>query len=132
LLVDGCFRKTGSHQPTKLIMNWNPLTSAAEIDAIIERSHNVPCLILKHSTRCSISFMAKHRLEASWDFPSTEIEPFFLDLIANRNISNEIANRFDVFHESPQILVIRNGECILDASNLDISVDEIKEVLDWR
>lgn len=122
-------KKTGSHQPTKLIMNWNPLTSAVEIDAIIERSHKVPCLILKHSTRCSISFMAKHRLEATWDFSSTEIEPFFLDLISHRNISNEIANRFDVFHESPQILVIRNGECILDDSHLDISVDEIKEVL---
>ncbi|MCF8243964.1 MAG: bacillithiol system redox-active protein YtxJ [Saprospiraceae bacterium] len=110
-------------------MTWNPLTSTAEIDAIIERSNQVPCLIFKHSTRCSISFMAKHRLEGTWDFSVSHIEPFYLDLIEHRNISNEIAQRFEVYHESPQILLIKNGECILDASHLDISVDEIKEVL---
>ena len=119
----------GSHQPTNLNMTWNPLTAASEIDAIIERSHQVPCVILKHSTRCSISFMALHRLEATWKFSPTQLEPFFLDLIRYRNISDEIASRFEVFHESPQILLIRNGDCILDASHLDISVDEIKEVL---
>jgi bacillithiol system protein YtxJ len=110
-------------------MNWNPITAPTEIDAIIERSHQVPCLILKHSTRCSISFMAKHRLEANWSFSPTQIEPFFLDLLSYRNVSNEISSRFQVFHESPQILVIKNGECILDASHLDISVEEIKDVL---
>lgn len=73
--------------------------------------------------------MAKHRLEATWDFSAAQIEPFFLDLISYRNISNEISSRFQVFHESPQILLIKNGECILDASHLDISVEEIKEVL---
>ncbi|MBK9015765.1 MAG: bacillithiol system redox-active protein YtxJ [Saprospiraceae bacterium] len=110
-------------------MTWNPLTSTSEIDSIVERSYQVPCLIFKHSTRCSISYMAQHRLEGSWDLPASQIEPFYLDLISYRNISNEIASRFEVFHESPQILVIKNGECILDASHLDISVEEIKEVL---
>ena len=61
--------------------------------------------------------------------PAAKIEPFYLDLINHRKVSNEIAARFEVFHESPQILVIKNGECILDASHLDISVEEIKEVL---
>ena len=110
-------------------MTWNPLISATEIDAIVERSHQVPCLIFKHSTHCNISFIAKLRLEATWDFSASQIEPIFLDLIAFRTISNEISTRFEVYHESPQILVIKNGECILDASHLDISVEEIKEVL---
>ena len=61
-------------------MTWNPLTSASEIDAVIERSNQVPCLIFKHSTRCSISFMAKHRLEATWDFPAAQIEVERFDL----------------------------------------------------
>lgn len=110
-------------------MTWNTLNSSQGIDAIIERSHQVPCLIFKHSNRCSISFMAQKRLESTWDLPGSEVEPFYLDLISYRNISNEIASRFQVFHESPQILLIKNGECIHDASHLDISVDEIKEVL---
>lgn len=119
----------GSHQPTKINMTWNPLTSSSQIDAIIERSHQVPCLILKHSTRCSISFMALHRLESNWTGVEEHVEPFYLDLISYREISNEIASRFEVYHESPQILLIKNGECILDASHLDISISEINEVL---
>ena len=110
-------------------MNWNSLTSAYELNQIIERSHQVPCLIFKHSTRCSISFMAKHRLEEKWDFDATKLEPYYLDLFSYRNVSNEVAERFQVFHESPQILLIKDGECVHDASHLDISVEEIKEVL---
>jgi bacillithiol system protein YtxJ len=114
------------------MMTWNQLTSANDIDAIIERSHQVPCLILKHSTRCSISFMALHRLEGKWDFSDAQIEAYFLDLLSYRNLSNEIANRFQVHHESPQILLVKDGECIHDASHLDISVEEIREVLDFQ
>jgi bacillithiol system protein YtxJ len=110
-------------------MDWNTLTTTQDLNQIVDRSHNVPCLIFKHSTRCSISFMAKHRLEEKWDFSATQIEPYYLDLISNRNVSNEIADRFQVYHESPQILLIKNGECVHDASHLDISVEEIKEVL---
>jgi len=112
-------------------MNWNTINSPSDIDAIVERSNQVPCLILKHSTRCSISFMALHRLESAWDFKASQIEPYFLDLLDFRPISNEISQRFKVHHESPQILLIKNGECFHDASHLDISVDEIKTALDY-
>jgi bacillithiol system protein YtxJ len=111
-------------------MNWHPLTSSQQLDHISERSSQVPVLIFKHSTRCSISFMAKHRLESDWNFNDEEIEPYYLDLIAHRNISGEIAERFAVHHESPQILLIKDGECVLDASHLDITVEEIKEMID--
>lgn len=72
--------------------------------------------------------MAKYRLEEDWDFSASEIEPYYLDLIAHRDISNEISERFSVHHESPQILLIKDGECVLDASHLDITVEEIREV----
>lgn len=111
-------------------MNWHPLTSFQQLDHISERSSQVPVLIFKHSTRCSVSFMAKLRLESDWDFSNEEIEPYFLDLIAFRSISAEVAERFAVHHESPQILLIKDGECVLDASHLDITVEEIKEMLD--
>ena len=110
-------------------MNWIPLESVDQINNIIERSKEVPCIIFKHSTRCSISSMAKFRLEGDWDFSNKEIEPYFLDLIAFRNISNQVAEQFSVYHESPQILLIKDGECTYDSSHLDITVNELKEGL---
>lgn len=110
-------------------MNWIPLHAAEQIDAIIERSKTVPCLIFKHSTRCNISAIAKYRLEDDWDFSEQALEPYYLDLLAFRPLSQLISEKFQVHHESPQILIISGGECTHDASHLDISVAEIKDVL---
>ncbi len=112
-------------------MNWQPLDSLPQLEALIKRSYEIPCLIFKHSTRCSISFVAKMRLESAWDFTDEQIVPFFLDLISYRNISNEVAERLSVHHESPQILFLVNGECVLEASHMDINVDEIKKQFDF-
>jgi bacillithiol system protein YtxJ len=110
------------------MISWNKITTVAQLDAIAERSNTVPCLILKHSTTCSISAMAKTRLERNWDFNAADIEPYYLDLLSFRPISAAIAERFQVHHESPQVLLIRNGECIYDASHLDISVEELRDI----
>lgn len=110
-------------------MNWIPLNTEHQVAEIIARSSQVPCLILKHSTRCSISSIAKHRLEDDWSFNPEELEPYYLDLIAHRSISANLAEEFQVHHESPQVLLIVDGECIYDASHLDISVAELKEVI---
>jgi bacillithiol system protein YtxJ len=108
---------------------WEKLTSIAQVDDIIEQSARVPCLIMKHSTRCSISSLALHRLEDDWDFAPEKIKAWYLDLLAHRDVSAHLSKHFDVHHESPQILLIRDGECFFDASHLDISVEEIKEQL---
>jgi bacillithiol system protein YtxJ len=71
--------------------------------------------------------MAKMRLEQNWDFKADEVEVYYLDLLQYRSISNEIAERFGVYHESPQLLLIQNGSCVYDASHLDISVAELKD-----
>ena len=104
-------------------MNWIPLTNEEQLAIITQRSSNVPQLIFKHSTRCSISTMAKSRLERS--APPPGIEFHFLDLIQYRQVSNRIAEVFSVHHESPQVLLIRNGECIYEESHNAISMDEI-------
>jgi bacillithiol system protein YtxJ len=108
------------------MIKWIPLESEQQLNALTERSKTVPCLILKHSTTCSISAMAKTRLERQWDFTNEEIEPYYLDLLKYRPISHAIAEKFSVHHESPQILLIRNKECTYDASHLDISVTELR------
>ncbi len=110
------------------MINWISVASENEIEAIKERSNEIPCVIFKHSTRCPISSIAKLRLEDNWDFNNNEMEAYFLDLIRYRSVSNYIADTFDVHHESPQILLIKNGDCTYESSHLDITVDELKEV----
>jgi len=110
-------------------MNWIPLESVNQVNQIVERSKEIPCVIFKHSTRCSISSMAKFRLEGDWDISEKKIETYYLDLIAHRDVSNYISEEHSVFHESPQIILINDGEVVYDESHLDITVDDLKESL---
>lgn len=106
-------------------MNWTDLNDVAQLETIKKDSHQQPQLIFKHSTRCSISSMVKNRLDRS-EIPAG-IQFYYLDLIAHRDVSNKIAADFFVEHESPQVLLIRNGECIYDESHNGITMDEIAE-----
>ena len=107
-------------------MNWKEIAQLAEIEAIIKKSHSLPQVIFKHSTRCSISSMAKNRLEKN-TFPS-HVDFYFLDLIKHRSISNAIEDTFHVMHESPQVLIIRDGKCVYDESHNGIRMEEILEM----
>ena len=109
------------------MINWISLKQNEQIKEIIERSKEVTCLLFKHSTRCHISTIVKYRLEEDWDFHADDLEPYYLDLIKYRSVSNAIADTFSIQHESPQVVLIKNGECIYDASHLDITVGELKE-----
>lgn len=93
-------------------------------------SHLQPVVLFKHSTRCSISGTALNRLERHWkDSEMADVKPYHLDLIAHRPISNRIAQVFGVEHQSPQLLLIRKGECVFNASHLDISYSDLKQRL---
>jgi len=106
-------------------MSWIHLTDLEQLKAIKANSNSKPQIIFKHSTRCSISTVAYNRLQKS-EVPAGA-DFYYLDLLANRQISNAIAEQFHVHHESPQVLLIRNGECIYDESHMAISMDEIAE-----
>lgn len=112
-----------------MAINWNPLNSEADIELIKAQSKDAPCLIFKHSTRCNLSGVAKYRLESDWDFSADGVKAYFLDLLQYKSVSNRIADTFQVFHESPQVLLIINEECVYDASHLDISAAELREAL---
>ncbi len=107
-------------------MEWHEIQSVNDIETIIDRSRVVPCLILKHSTRCPISTMAKSRLEMGWDLDDTQVEAYYLDLIQNREVSNYIADEFGVYHESPQALLIEDGKCTRNASHMNIRVADLR------
>lgn len=108
-------------------MNWLAIESLTDLEKAVDDSSMVQfkaVVIFKHSTRCSISSTAKFRLESKWvDDP--QIPVYYLDLIKYRELSNKIAQDFLVQHESPQVLVIKDQQCIYQASHLSISAPEI-------
>jgi len=106
-------------------MNWITLQSESQLEDILKNSAHRPQVIFKHSTRCSTSALVKNRLERAAKPQAHDIEFYYLDLLSF--ISNKIAETFRVHHESPQVLIIRNGKCIYDESHLGISMDEIAD-----
>jgi bacillithiol system protein YtxJ len=110
-------------------MQWNNITKLNELPEIVERSASVPQMIFKHSTRCYISKSVLQQLEHEWSLDVDTVQPVFVDLIAHRDVSNAIADLFKVRHESPQALLIRNGEVVYHASHEQISADAISSAL---
>jgi len=108
-------------------MNWINLDSITLLDKIAQQSFSKAQLLFKHSTRCSISTVAKGRLDNS--NLDSDFDCYYLDLIAHRDISAAIAEKFSVHHESPQVILIKNGACFYDESHNGIRVDEILEAL---
>ena len=108
-------------------MNWKNLNDMAGWRLIQSSSFSRIQVVFKHSTRCSISSMAKARIEKQ--LLLSEDEFYLLDLLNHRDISNAIAQDLEVTHESPQILVIKDGACIYHASHSEIRYEEVKEVL---
>lgn len=106
-------------------MSWITLNSEEQLEAINQKSFEKPQLIFKHSTRCSISSVIKNRLYKN-DLPQA-IDFYYLDLIANRSVSNKIADQYHVEHESPQVLLIKDGKCIFNESHSAIYMEDIVE-----
>ena len=106
-------------------MNWIDLNHAQQLADIKELSKARPQVIFKHSTRCSISTMAKSRLERN--APPDTGDFYFLDLLRYRSLSNQVAEDFSVTHESPQILLIKNTRCVYEESHSGIRMEELIE-----
>ncbi|MBS1943399.1 MAG: bacillithiol system redox-active protein YtxJ [Bacteroidetes bacterium] len=106
-------------------MEWKELDSIVELDRIDQLSKGQPVLIFKHSTRCAISKAALNRLERAWTAEdAARHRVYYLDLLAHRDISDAVATRYHVQHESPQALVIHNGTCTHCASHTAITYAE--------
>ena len=106
-------------------INWIQLEDLGQINEIITLSEEMPVIIFKHSTRCSISRMALKNFENEYDLGES-VAAYFLDLISFREVSNEIASRFNVVHQSPQLLLIVGGKSVYDVSHSSIDAQELK------
>ena len=111
-------------------IKWAQLESSKQLEDLIQNSTAKPQLIFKYSSRCDLSYTMLNRLENDWQPNETDnIDTIFLDILSARELSNSVENKFGIRHESPQVLVIKNGECIYDDSHMRINYNRIKECL---
>jgi len=108
---------------------WNDLTELKQLDTIVAESAQTPVLIFKHSTRCPVSRMALRNFEQEYDIEEGKLKAYYLDLLEHRDISNEIAERFGVYHQSPQVILIRDGKAVYDTSHSDIDAATVQKKL---
>jgi bacillithiol system protein YtxJ len=111
-------------------MNWNALTELHQLTEIEQQSEENTILIFKHSTRCSISRVALDRLQRNWrEEEMPMVKPYFLDLITYRKISDQISEKFGIYHESPQVIMLKNKKVIYTDSHWGIDYNAIRERL---
>lgn len=108
---------------------WKVLNDIAQLDTIVNDSAKKPVVIFKHSISCGISSMAKEKLESDWDFTAEDLDFYYLDLINNRPVSNEVATYFGVTHQSPQVILIQNGKATYNTSHHQISIAALHKAL---
>jgi len=108
---------------------WQSLHSLDQLDTIAEESKTTPVAIFKHSTRCGISRMVLNQFEKSYSIDPNKMKLYFLDLLGHRDVSNEVGIRFQVVHQSPQLLVIKNGNTVAHASHHGINANELENFI---
>ncbi|MBT3589067.1 MAG: bacillithiol system redox-active protein YtxJ [Flavobacteriaceae bacterium] len=112
---------------TKKIIPWNQLTSVDQLVEIEKESFDQTIAIFKHSTRCGTSSMALRQFEKQFKINNANVKLYFLDLLSFRDISNEIAIRFQVFHQSPQLIVLEKGNTVHHSSHHQIDAELLEQ-----
>ena len=127
----GILDRLRGNQAEKLHIDWNLLKDVNQLESIDKESIEKPVVIFKHSVSCGLSANARYQLERDWDFDSEDLSFYYLDLINYRSISNEIANRYGIIHQSPQIIVLKDGKAVYNTSHHQISVPDLKKGLSY-
>lgn len=106
---------------------WAELKNVTQLDEAKEESFKQPVALFKHSTRCSRSMFAKSKLEEDYNIPNEQLKFYYLDLLSHRDVSDAIASKFGVHHQSPQLVVLKEGKVIFHTSHEQISLGKLKE-----
>ena len=118
-----------SKEEEKSFLRWLPLTSINQLEEIKELSKTESVFIFKHSTRCGISRILIKQFERLFTEEHQKLKVYYLDLLNYREISNQIADQFEVIHQSPQILLIKNGKAVSNASHEGINELQLSRYL---
>ncbi len=105
----------------KSYLNWLPLTTIEQLEEIKNVSNTEAVLIFKHSTRCGISSMVIKQFEKLFTEEHQKLKVYYLDLLNYRDVSDEVGYKFQVMHQSPQLIVVKNGVSVHDAAQYDIT-----------
>ncbi|NJM94088.1 MAG: bacillithiol system redox-active protein YtxJ [Cytophagales bacterium] len=109
-------------------MKWEKLERLTQVEELKAESARQPVLVFKHSTTCPVSAMAYDRMMRGWNEEEMkEVRPYYLDLLRFREVSNGVADAFGVKHESPQVLLLKDGRCIYHTSHMGITYQELKK-----
>ena len=108
---------------------WHVLSEMQQLDEIAEISKTTPVAIFKHSTRCGISRMVLRNFESGYNLSDDQIKLYFLDLLSHRDISDEVGYRFQVIHQSPQLIVVKNGVAVANASHHSIRAGDLEKFI---
>lgn len=108
--------------PATKSKRWMTISTSADLDAAVEKSYNCPVVIFKHSTSCFISKTVLRNFERELESYKGDATFYYLDLLAFRSVSNEIANRLKVTHQSPQMIIIKDGEAVKNASHQAVTL----------
>lgn len=113
--------KNSSEEKENNAVPWNRLLSLEQLNELEEESKTLPVAIFKHSTRCGISRMVLKQFESSYKIEPDKMKLYYLDLLNNRDVSDEVGYKFQVIHQSPQVIVIKNGNAVAHASHHSIN-----------
>lgn len=111
------------------ILPWIALNSISQLQDIEDKSRQKTQVIFKHSTRCGISRMVLNQFVDAYNLSEDDIDLYFLDLLSYRPVSDEVGYKFQVMHESPQLLVIKNGRTVEHASHGQINTIDLSSFL---
>lgn len=106
-------------------IQWHTIDKEEDLEKVLRDSHQSDQLIFKHSNACGISNIVKSRLEKESQVLKTHTDVYLINVLRNRTLSNQLAELLTVRHESPQILLISDGECIFHSSHFDVSLKNI-------
>jgi bacillithiol system protein YtxJ len=99
------------------------ITDTKAFEELLSRSKEGPVVIFKHSTTCPISARAYHQMERF------EGEVDLVEIQKARELSREIQDRTGVEHETPQVIVLRNGQVVWNASHWKIKAETVAEAV---
>jgi len=129
--LDSIFKSNGDEgKSQKPSTPWNELETELQVHQVIEESKEKVVVVFKHSTRCGISRMVKKQFESEYNYTEDAVKLYYLDLIANRAVSNKIAEDFKIYHESPQLIIFKDKKAVFNTSHSHISAEKIGEYLD--